>query len=37
VDDACYDSNVDVNGDGIIDMGDISLANYFYGDQKEYP
>jgi peptide/nickel transport system substrate-binding protein len=37
VDDACYDANVDINGDGIIDMGDISLANYFYGDQREYP
>ena len=37
VDDPCYDANVDINGDGIIDMGDISLANYFYGDQKVYP
>ena len=32
-----YDINVDVNEDGIIDMGDISLANWFFGDQKEYP
>lgn len=33
----CYSAEVDVNKDGIIDMGDLSLANYFYGDQKEYP
>jgi ABC-type transport system substrate-binding protein len=32
-----YDENVDVNKDGIIDMGDITVANYFFGKQKEYP
>jgi len=32
-----YDIDVDVNEDDIIDMGDISLANWFFGDQKEYP
>ena len=37
VDDPCYDANVDINHDGIIDMGDITLASYFFGDQREYP
>jgi hypothetical protein len=32
-----YDPEVDVNNDGIIDMGDITVANYFFGKQKEYP
>jgi hypothetical protein len=32
-----YDPDVDVNDDGIIDMGDITVANYFFGKQKEYP
>jgi len=32
-----YDPNVDVNSDDIIDMVDISLANYFFGEQKEHP
>ena len=32
-----YDADVDVNSDDIIDMVDISLANYFFGEQKEHP
>jgi ABC-type transport system substrate-binding protein len=37
VPDPCYDPNVDINHDGIIDIGDLTLASYFYGDQREYP
>jgi hypothetical protein len=32
-----YDPDVDVNSDDIIDMVDISLANYFFGEQLEHP
>ena len=35
--DPAYDPDVDVTNDGIIDVFDISLVNYFYGDQKEWP
>ena len=37
VDDPCYDPNVDVNSDGIINGGDLSLANFYYGQLREYP
>lgn len=35
--DPLYDPDVDINSDGFIDMEDLSLANYFYGELREYP
>lgn len=32
-----YDPDADLNSDGIIDMRDIALTCYFYGDLREYP
>jgi hypothetical protein len=35
--DPCYDADADLNGDCIVDMRDISLIAFFWGDKKEYP
>lgn len=32
-----YDPDVDVNSDDWIDIVDISLANFFFGDQRTWP
>lgn len=32
-----YDPDADLNSDGIIDMRDIALTSFYYGDYKEYP
>jgi len=32
-----YLVDADVNGDGIIDIRDIALTSYFYGNLREYP
>ena len=33
----CYNPDADLNCDHIIDMRDIALVGYHYGEQREYP
>jgi len=35
--DPLYDPNADVNSDGVIDVIDLSLANFHFGDLRENP
>lgn len=32
-----YDAQADVNQDGIVDMRDITMTAFFWGDKREYP
>jgi ABC-type transport system substrate-binding protein len=33
----CYDPDCDFNSDGIIDIFDLSIVDYFMGKRREYP